>query len=76
MAEEDSYAVQDRINYALGVKRMTAPWPEPTPSYILEIIDRNYEAGKTVFATAGEVRGQMIVHRHDTPEPHTVNRTT
>jgi len=65
--------MQDRIDYALGVKRLTAPWPQPTPTYILEIVDRNYEAGKTVFFTAGEVRGQMIVHGHDTPQPHTAH---
>lgn len=68
--------LQDRANFAIAVKRMTAPWPVPTPFYILEIIDHDFEAGKTPFATAGHVRGQMIVHGHSTPAPHLAPSTT
>lgn len=69
-------SIEDRLTFALGVKRMTAPWPEPTPLYILEIVDRNFETGKTAFFTAGEVRGQMIVHGDDTPGPHSISTTS
>jgi hypothetical protein len=67
--------LKDRVDYALHVQTMTAPWPKPTPPYILEIVDRNYETGKTAFAAAGEVRGQMIRHGHDVPTPHSAPST-
>lgn len=58
-------------DFEQAIRRMTPPWPDPVPDYIVQTMALNHYAGRTAFFTAGEIRGLMIVNGDDPTHPPT-----
>lgn len=57
--------------YVAVCRRMTEPWPSPTPEFIVHILLDNYNGGVPAFRSAGAIRGELIVRGYVKIEPPT-----